>query len=103
MPPGFGGPNKKRPEAARRMAPSAEEMFKRLDTNQDGKLSKDEVPDRMKEKLDKSDANQDGFITLEEIRQTPRAFDKSAKIEGKQGKRPPAEKRAPGKPEEKKA
>jgi Ca2+-binding EF-hand superfamily protein len=103
MPPGLSGPNEKRPEAPRHMAPSVEEMFKRLDTNQDGKLSKDKVPDRMKERLDKVDGDHDGFVTLDEFRQAPRAFAKSAKIEGKQGKRPPAEKRSPNKPEEKKA
>jgi outer membrane protein assembly factor BamB len=38
-----------------------------LDTNQDGKLSKDEVPKEFWEKFDQSDKNKDGFLTGDEI------------------------------------
>lgn len=38
-----------------------------LDTNQDGKLSKDELPKEFWEKFDQSDKNKDGFLTGDEI------------------------------------
>ena len=38
-----------------------------LDTNQDGKLSRDEVPPEFREKFDQSDKNKDGFLTGDEI------------------------------------
>jgi outer membrane protein assembly factor BamB len=38
-----------------------------LDTNQDGKLARDEVPEAFREKFDLSDKNKDGFLTADEI------------------------------------
>ncbi|NNC90340.1 MAG: hypothetical protein HKN82_17945 [Akkermansiaceae bacterium] len=42
------------------------EMFKRIDTDGDGKISKDEAPDRMAENFAQIDGNADGFIDKEE-------------------------------------
>jgi len=42
-------------------------MIQRLDKDGDGKLSKDEVPERMAERFDKLDKDGDGFITAEEM------------------------------------
>jgi collagen type III alpha len=43
-------------------------MFKRLDKNGDGKITRDEAPDRMAENFDKIDKNGDGAITPDELR-----------------------------------
>ena len=37
-----------------------------LDTDKDGRISKDEAPDRMRERFDMIDANSDGFLDKEE-------------------------------------
>jgi outer membrane protein assembly factor BamB len=38
-----------------------------LDTNQDGKLSRDEVPPEFRDRFDLADKNKDGFLTDEEL------------------------------------
>jgi Ca2+-binding EF-hand superfamily protein len=43
-------------------------MFEQADANKDGKLSKDEAPERMKENFDRLDRNKDGFIERDELR-----------------------------------
>lgn len=48
---------------------SAERILQRLDKNKDGKLSKDEVPERMVQAFDRIDANKDGSLDLKEIEQ----------------------------------
>lgn len=51
---------------------SPEEMVKRMmefDKNGDGKLSKDELPERMQELMERADTNQDGFLTQDELKQ----------------------------------
>lgn len=45
-----------------------ERIFKDLDTDQDGKISKDEAKGRIKEHFDRLDADKDGFITKDELR-----------------------------------
>ncbi len=42
-------------------------MFERLDANGDGALSKDELPERMREHIMVADTNKDGKITREEM------------------------------------
>lgn len=42
------------------------EMFDKMDSNQDGKLSLDEMPDHRQKYLDKMDMDNDGFISKEE-------------------------------------
>lgn len=41
-------------------------IFNAMDTDGDGKLTGDEIPDRLKTNLDAMDADKDGSITLEE-------------------------------------
>ena len=41
-------------------------MMQRSDADKDGKLSKDEVPDFMKERFDQMDTNKDGSLSLQE-------------------------------------
>jgi len=57
-PPGGSGGDVRRPAV----------MFQNLDKNGDGKISKDEAPERLALNFDKFDANHDGFITLEEFK-----------------------------------
>jgi EF hand len=47
---------------------SPEERFKRLDKNNDGKISRDEWP-RQGKAFDRIDANHDGVLTQDELRQ----------------------------------
>lgn len=66
--PGFGGP---RPEGGPggpggRFNP--EEMFKRMDKDGDGTLSKEEAPERMKEHFDEIDADKDGKLSQDELK-----------------------------------
>lgn len=43
-------------------------LFKRMDTNSDGKVSRDELPAEQKDRLMKLDTNADGAISLEEAK-----------------------------------
>ena len=52
---GFGGPGRGGP-------PNATELFERMDKNEDGKLTKDEVPETMWSRLSRA-ANDDGEVT----------------------------------------
>ncbi|HEX4148308.1 MAG TPA: EF-hand domain-containing protein [Pirellulales bacterium] len=56
--PGQGGPGQR---------PDAKQMLERMDSNKDGKLSKDEWPERMQENFDKFDANSDGSVDADEL------------------------------------
>lgn len=47
----------------------ADQLFKRQDTNGDGKISKDEAQDRLKDNFDRVDTNGDGFLSPEEFQQ----------------------------------
>ena len=49
----------------------AEQFFKQFDKNGDGKLSQEEVPDRMKENFSKLDRNGDGQIDRSELPMGP--------------------------------
>lgn len=46
---------------------SADDMIKEADKDGDGKISKEEAPERLKQAFDKIDADGDGFVTKEEI------------------------------------
>lgn len=45
----------------------ANHLFEEWDTNKDGKISKEEAPDRMQAQFESIDLNQDGFLTVEEV------------------------------------
>lgn len=53
------------------------ELLKRLDKNGDGKLSKEEAPERLQQNWDRLDRNGDGFISADEI---PQSLPKPAEI-----------------------
>lgn len=67
------------------------QFFARLDKDGDGKLSKDEAPERMQENFDRLDRNSDGFVDREELASSFR--------QGRPGGRPPAEGQPEKKPE----
>ncbi|MCA8985171.1 MAG: EF-hand domain-containing protein [Planctomycetaceae bacterium] len=50
------------------------DFFAQMDKDGDGKLSKEEAPERMRETFDRLDLNKDGFIDQEEIRQMMERF-----------------------------
>jgi Ca2+-binding EF-hand superfamily protein len=47
--------------------PNPEEMFRRLDTNGDGKITAEETPERAKELVRRADADGDGIVTKDEF------------------------------------
>lgn len=61
-----GGPG---PERRPDVLADAEARFKQADKDGDGKLSKDELPERMRERLDKIDTDGDGKASPEEMRE----------------------------------
>ncbi|QDU80832.1 EF hand [Polystyrenella longa] len=63
----------------------AEGFFKRLDKDEDGKLSEAELPERMKERLAKLDKDSDGTISKEEFK-SPRGPKGEKGPKGKKGK-----------------
>ncbi len=77
-----------------------DEMVKMLmafDKNGDGKLSKDEVPERMQGLFARADANKDGFLTPDEIRKVAQA--QMAQGDGPRGDRGERRAGGPGGPE----
>lgn len=61
------------------------ELMKKImegDKNGDGKLSKDEAPERMRQQFDKIDANSDGYLEKEEIARRLAAMAENGKGKG---------------------
>jgi len=54
------------PERQQHLSP--EEIIRQFDRDGDGKISRDEAPERMKARFDQIDTNHDGFITLDELK-----------------------------------
>jgi len=59
--------NGERPNRVERGKPNASELMNHMDSNKDGKLSKDEVKGPLQQDFSKVDTNNDGFITKEEL------------------------------------
>lgn len=53
-------------QAENRYQRAAERFFARNDKNKDGKLSREEFPERQRRLFERIDTNKDGFVTLEE-------------------------------------
>ncbi|MDG2382491.1 MAG: hypothetical protein P8N76_12545 [Pirellulaceae bacterium] len=67
----FQGPGRGGPGASR-----GAEFIERLmeaDTNDDGKLSQDELPERMRERADQIDSDGDGYVTKKELEEMIKA------------------------------
>ncbi|MDO5970695.1 EF-hand domain-containing protein [Flavivirga aquimarina] len=52
--------------------PSIDELFTKMDENEDGKLSEKEVKGPLKKDFAKIDTDEDGFITKEELEKAPK-------------------------------
>jgi Ca2+-binding EF-hand superfamily protein len=72
--PGMGGPGQGGPQMAAR-------MFDRLDVDGDGKLTGNEIPERMRQGMTRLDANGDGSIERKELEEMMSRM-------GGQGRRP---------------
>lgn len=59
--------------------PSIENLFKKMDADKDGKLSKAEVKGPLKEDFTKVDVNDDGYLTKEELKKAPKPKRKNQK------------------------
>ena len=59
-------------QVKRQKTPSIEQIFKDLDSNEDGKVSLKEVKGRLKKDFKKNDINEDGFITKKELKNVPK-------------------------------
>tara|TARA_R110002167_G_scaffold13754_5_gene56590 strand:+ start:2177 stop:2473 length:297 start_codon:yes stop_codon:yes gene_type:complete len=52
--------------------PTVAEIFKQLDKDEDGKLSKEEIKGPLKNDFAKIDTDEDGFITKAELQKAPK-------------------------------
>lgn len=96
------GPKPEKPAGDRPDRPSPEMITKKImeaDADGDGKISKEEAPERLARGFDRMDADGDGFLTPEEITSAMKAFQKRAgkgpakgpKGENAEARRPSAE------------
>jgi Ca2+-binding EF-hand superfamily protein len=59
---------RERGDEGRHDGPSAEQLLKRFDENEDGKITEDEAPERLKEGFSKLDKNGDGAVDADELK-----------------------------------
>ena len=64
--------------------PSVGELFKEMDANEDGKLSKEEVKGPIKNDFTKIDTDEDGFLSKEEIENAPKPERGQGRPQGRQ-------------------
>ena len=75
---------------------SRQPNFSDLDKDGDGKISKEEAPERMKERFDRIDQNGDGFIDAKEQEALLRLFRGRSRDGQRPGQRPGQPQRRPG-------
>ncbi len=68
----------------RKERPSMEELFKEMDADEDGKLSKEEVKGPLKKDFTKIDSDEDGFLSKEEIENAPKPERGKGRPQGRQ-------------------
>lgn len=64
--------NNQSPEQKGGPIPTVEETFAKMDSNKDGKLSKEEVKGPLLNDFSKIDTNNDGYISKEELAKAPK-------------------------------
>ncbi|MGJ8550243.1 EF-hand domain-containing protein [Winogradskyella wichelsiae] len=64
-------------QSDRKKPPTFSELIKKMDANDDGKLSEDEVKGPLKDQFSTIDTDEDGFITEEEFKNAPKPERKS--------------------------
>ncbi len=95
------GPERREgPEGREARSDSSDDLVQTLmafDKNHDGKISKEELPERMQGLLERGDTNHDGFLTVDEIRAVAKAQAAQSDVqpegegrEGRGGSRPDA-------------
>ncbi len=80
-----------RPPERETAGPGPDELVETLmafDKNHDGKLSKDELPERMQGTFERGDTNKDGFLTADEIRVMAKAQAAPRARDGEERRRP---------------
>jgi len=56
----------------RKKPPTFDELLEKMDENEDGMLSQDEIKGPLKEHFSEADANEDGLLTKEEFEKMPK-------------------------------
>lgn len=82
------------PAAGPQQAPNPEALFRRLDRNQDGRITRDEIPAERQALFDRIDADGDGVVTLDEhlaARRQPQPGQPQADAGGPTARRAPRE------------
>lgn len=64
--------NERGSERGQQKRPTVEQLFEKMDTDKDGKLSEKEVKGPLVNDFDKIDADEDGFLSKEEIEKAPK-------------------------------
>jgi hypothetical protein len=67
----FGNDRRQGPPNGRR--PSAKQLLKMMDADEDGKISEDEARGPLSDMFAKVDTNEDGYLTLKELRKIPQS------------------------------
>lgn len=65
----FGQPQKSKDQ---KQPPAFSELLEKMDSNEDGKLSSDEIKGELKNHFAEIDTNEDGFITKAEFKKAPK-------------------------------
>ncbi len=65
-----------------RERPSVDELFKKMDANEDGLLSLEEVKGPLKKDFSKIDTDEDGFLSKKEIEDAPKPKGRKPKNKG---------------------
>lgn len=68
----IGFSNAQSDEERPKKPPTYAQLLEKMDANEDGQLSKEEIKGRLKEKFTEIDTDEDGFISEEEFKKMPK-------------------------------